>query len=210
MFITFEGIEGCGKTTQITLLGQYLKKNDLEFLVTREPGGTIIGDKIRKILLDPQNSRITPLAELLLYAANRSQHVNEIIKPAIKKDRIVLCDRFCDATFVYQGFARGLDLGFIKKLNLLVSEEILPELTFLIDCPVQVGLSRANSRMNSPSGKKGEDRFERESISFHQKIREGYLLIAKQETRRVAVIDGTKDKNTVHREICRVVSSRIF
>ncbi len=209
MLITFEGIEGSGKTTQIKLLGEYLHKKEISFLVTREPGGTVIGNKIRKILLDSQNSRIVPFAELLLYAASRSQHVHEVIYPAIKKGLVVICDRFTDATLVYQGVARGLDLQFIKNLNRMATKDMAPHLTLLLDCPVEVGLLRAVARINSRQEGAKEDRIENEDFSFHQKVREGYLAIAHEEPDRVVVLEGMQDENSIHQEICRIISEKI-
>ncbi len=147
-FITFEGIEGCGKTTQIKLLEQHLTEKGFKVLLTREPGGCPIADQIRAILLDAANSAMTPSAELLLYAAARSQHVEEVIKPALADDCIVLCDRFTDATVAYQGYGRGLDLDSIGYLNQLATSGLKPQLTILLDCPVEVGLKRALARIS--------------------------------------------------------------
>ena len=196
MFITFEGIEGCGKTTQIRRLKRSLQKRGIPCLATFEPGGTEVGRKIRKILLDSRNMTLMPLAELMLYAADRAQHVEEVIKPALRKRLWVLCDRFFDATVVYQGFARGQDRGLIRFLNENVTQGLVPELTFLLDCPVKVGLARATARNN-----KGQDRFEREKVAFHRKVREGYLELSREHPRRFVVIDATTGKDSVEKEI---------
>lgn len=191
-FITFEGIEGCGKTTQLRLLKERLAALGEKVTVTREPGGCPVADQMRAILLDAKNSAITPLAELLLYAAARAQHVQEVIVPALERGETVLCDRFTDATVAYQGHGRGLDLAVIEKLNTLATGSLQPALTVLIDCPVEVGLSRALARIEATSGAK-EERFERESLLFHQKVRNGYLALANAFPERFVVVDGSGD-----------------
>lgn len=196
MFITFEGIEGCGKTTQIRRLKRSLQKWGIPCLATFEPGGTDVGKKIRRILLDSRNTALVPLAELMLYAADRAQHVQEIIMPALRKGLWVLCDRFSDATVVYQGFARGQDDGLVKLLNQKVTQGLAPELTFILDCPVEVGLVRATSRNN-----RGQDRFEQEQVAFHSKVREGYLELSRRHRKRFVVIDATAGRDVVEEEI---------
>jgi dTMP kinase len=188
--ITFEGIEGCGKTTQLKLLAEKLRSRGHEVTVTREPGGCAIADRIRAILLDAGNSAMTPMAELLLYGAARAQHVAEVIAPALAAGNIVLCDRFTDATVSYQGYARGLDLQVITELNRLAAGAIRPDHTLLVDCPVEIGLERAMSRINTTKGAR-EERFELESLQFHRRVREGYLTLARQEPDRFIVIDGS-------------------
>jgi len=196
LFITFEGIEGCGKTTQVRRVSRRLQGLGIPCLVTLEPGGTEVGRKIRKILLDSKNKRLTPLAELMLYAADRAQHVQEVIIPALRKGLWVLCDRFFDATVVYQGFARKQDEGLIGLLNEKATQGLVPELTFVLDCPVKVGLARATARNN-----KGQDRFEQEKVAFHRKVREGYLRLSRRNPERFVVVDGTGERNTVEAEI---------
>jgi dTMP kinase len=208
-FITFEGIEGCGKTTQIKLLEQHLTANGYQVLLTREPGGCSIADKIRAILLDAANSAMTPSAELLLYAAARSQHVEEVIKPALAADYIVLCDRFTDATIAYQGYGRGLDLDTIEQLNGMATSGLKPQLTVLLDCPVEVGLKRALARINGIGTGAREERFELESALFHQKVREGYLKLAAAEPGRFLVIDGTNGVNETQEAVSAAVLSRL-
>ncbi|HEY6872613.1 MAG TPA: dTMP kinase [Geobacteraceae bacterium] len=188
-FITFEGIEGCGKTTQLQLLAKNLSTRGHLVTVTREPGGCPIADRVREILLDAENSAMTPMTELLLYAAARAQHVAEVVVPALDAGRIVLCDRFTDATVAYQGYGRGLDQAVIADLGRLATGGIRPELTVLVDCPVEVGIARAMSRINSSHGAR-EERFELESLQFHQRVREGYLSLAEREPDRFIVIDG--------------------
>jgi dTMP kinase len=206
-FITFEGIEGCGKTTQINLLEKRLKSGGFDVLVTREPGGCPISDQIRSVLLNGKNSAMAPLAELLLYAAARAQHISEVIHPALESGKIVLCDRFTDATMAYQGFARGLDQGLIQNLNQLATGGIKPHATILFDCSVEVGLSRAVS----PLDDKGicEDRFEKESLAFHQRVREGYTRIARLEPDRVIVIQADRDVDSVAEDLFHAVIARI-
>ena len=190
MFITFEGIEGCGKTTQIKLLAKWLTQLGIPVIRTFEPGGTKIGHKIRRILLDTHNQHLDSLAELLLYIADRSQHMAEVVKPALAQGQWVLCDRFSDATVAYQGKARGQDLGLIRLLNTQAKAGIEPDLTFILDCPVEVGLGRALER-NQSGTLKGQDRFELEKLTFHEKVRQAYLELARQEPKRFVILDGT-------------------
>ena len=199
LFITFEGIEGCGKTTQISHLTSFFKKNRRPFLLTREPGGTKVGEKIRQILLSSDNAGMEPMAELFLYVADRIQHYHQVIVPALREGKVVLCDRFADATTVYQGFGRGLDLAWIEEIHARALENTKPDLTFLLDLPVEVGLKRAWKRLEQDQTR--EDRFEKEAMDFHRRIREGYLTLARKEPARITVLDGMKDEQTLHREI---------
>ncbi len=199
LFITFEGIEGCGKTTQIGHLASYLNERNHPFLLTREPGGTLIGDRIRQILLSSENARMEPLTELFLYLAARTQHIREIILPALREGKTVLCDRFADATLAYQGYGRGLDLNWIEEIQQPIVAEVKPHLTFLLDLPVEEGLKRAWKRMENQKVK--EDRFEKENLSFHERVREGYLVLARKDPRRIIVLDGMKDESSLRREI---------
>lgn len=194
MFITFEGIEGSGKSTQVILLSRYLKKKGYKVVVTREPGGTAFGEALRKVVLK-RNERIVPLAELLVIMAMRAQHVEEVILPALKKGMIVLGDRFCDASCAYQGFGRGLDLDVIKELNRLVSKNIEPDLTILLDCNVKLGLKRKLQHATSL------DRFEGETLSFHRRIQKGYLKLAKDEPERFMILNGNLSIDSTHQAI---------
>jgi len=187
LFITFEGIEGCGKTTQIRLLAERLRQHGREVLVTREPGGCPIADAIRGILLHPDSSALAPRAELLLYSAARAQHVDEVIQPALSRGTLVLCDRFIDATVAYQGGGRGLDPSLIDSLNTLATGGLLPGLTLLLDMPAEEGLQRARRRNTATPE---EDRFERENLAFHRRVRDAYLELARQHE-RFLVIDAT-------------------
>ena len=209
LFITFEGIEGCGKSTQVKLLSDELKDKGNTCIVTREPGGTYIGSKIREILLNPDHNGMASEAELLLYSADRAQHVREVIKPAIDSGKLVICDRFMDATVAYQGYGRGLEMSLISELNKIASINTRPDLTFLLDCPVEIGIGRALER-NSKKGHAGDDRFEREVMAFHQKVRDGYLSIAKSEPDRIKVIDACRDVDAVQNEIWEIVRKRMM
>lgn len=190
MFITFEGIEGCGKSTQAKRLVNRLTGLAIPLISTLEPGGTRIGQHIRRILLDSLNQDLSPLSELLLYAADRAQHIKDVIKPALEQGKWVICDRYSDATTVYQGHARGQDIKLIRMLNEKASCGIRPDMTFLLDCPVEVGLGRA-LRRNRNLPEDGQDRFEMETKRFHHAVREGYLSIAREHSERFVVVDGT-------------------
>lgn len=190
LFVTFEGIEGSGKTTQIRLAGDYLGRRGIPFLITEEPGGTALGMRLRELLLNREPCDICPEAELLLFAAARAQHVREVITPALAAGKMVLCDRFADATVVYQGYARGLDMEAIAFLNSIAAAGRQPDLTLLFDLPVEAGLRRAQARIAQLAGEPREDRFEAEDLSFHIKVREGYLLLAHKNTERFRVIDA--------------------
>lgn len=196
VFITFEGIEYCGKSTQALLLAERLKKKGYSIVSTREPGGTNIGEDIRKILLNAENSAMTDLTEVLLYVASRVQHVYEVIQPALLENKIVICDRFIDSTIAYQCYARGLDLELIRKLHELVIKDITPNLTLLLDIAPEKGLLRAKGK---------RDRIENEDINFHRLVRQGYLQIAEQEPGRVKVIDGDRDIDVVYQMVCNYV-----
>jgi dTMP kinase len=208
IFITLEGVEGSGKTTQIELLEKVLEAKGLQVIKTQEPGGTKIGAMIRKILLDPKNKEIDPVTELLLYSASRVQHMKEVILPAIKAGKIVLCDRFSDATIAYQGFGRGLDLDEIKKLDLLLTGNMKPSLTFLLDLDPEKGLLRAKKRIEKNSSVR-EGRIEQEGFSFHKRVREGYLKLAEEEPDRIKVIGADLPVEEVHKRIIEVVKERL-
>jgi dTMP kinase len=208
LFITFEGVEGSGKTTQIQRLKKYLIQKGIPCKVTREPGGCPIGEKVRKILLNPDHREMVPLSELLLYEAARAQHVKEVIEPFLKKGGVVLCDRFSDATIAYQGYGRKIDLRWIERLNHFSSRGIKPDITFLLDCPSDVGLKRALKRNRTLKQEK-EERFEKEKIQFHQRVRKGYLALAKKEPRRVKVIDTRQGEDNVFNKILKTVDKLI-
>ncbi|MCK5422347.1 MAG: dTMP kinase [Deltaproteobacteria bacterium] len=208
-FITFEGIEGCGKTTQISFLKDFLKKKNRSVITTREPGGTKIGDKIRRILLDSENTDIDIKTELLLYQASRAQHVKDVIRPALEQGCVVLCDRFTDATSVYQGFVQGISEDFLERLNRFTTDNLTPNLTVLIDCPVEIGLKRTEDRTKTTNQEVCENRFEEKSVEFHQMVRLGYLQIAEHNSNRFHIVDGREDISAVHREIRTAVIKKM-
>ncbi|MCJ7507350.1 MAG: dTMP kinase [candidate division Zixibacteria bacterium] len=187
--ITFEGIDGCGKTTHSKKLKDYLLKKGYKVLLLREPGGEKIAEKIRRILLSDKNKKIAPLAELFLYNASRAQLVETVVLPALKDGKMVICDRFYDSTLAYQGYGRGLNKGVIKCLNQIAANGIIPNLTILIDLPPLVALKR--------KGKTGviKDRLEQENLDFHKKVRNGYLKIASINKRRFRIVDAKRNIN---------------
>jgi dTMP kinase len=207
-FITFEGIEGSGKSTQLLLLAEKLEADGRAVTVTREPGGCDIADQIRAILLDSRNRAMVPMTELLLYAAARSQHVEEVIRPALTEGRIVLCDRYADATAAYQGFGRGIDMDLIDKVNKLAAGSVCPDATILLDCPEETGLARAMSRINATAGMR-EERFELESLRFHEAVRNGYLFLASKEPERFIVMDGSRAIGETAAAIAQAVIPRL-
>jgi dTMP kinase len=201
--ITFEGIEGSGKSTQTKLVARYLMEKQVPLLITQEPSGTDIGGKIGGILFNRDHYYMCAETEAFLFCAARAQHVREKIMPALKQNKVVLCDRFSDATYAYQGAARGLSLEFIKVINDYSALGLKPDLTLLFDLPVEEGLKRAMERDNRLQNSSATDRFERESLDFHNKVREGYLNISRQEPDRFRIIDATGDVNTIQEEVRR-------
>lgn len=201
LFITFEGPEGSGKSTHSKLLCDYLREKGYKVLHTREPGGTVIGEKLRKILLDPQNKDMSDTCELFLYLANRAQIVREVILPALKKGAIVVCDRFLDATAAYQGYGSGLALKLIRYIGRLAIGGIKPDLTILLDIDTLEGLKRS----------KRHDRIENKTLSYHRRVRKGYLTLAKEETERIRLIkveDGiTKTQQLIRKIILKVLKT---
>ncbi|HUJ12867.1 MAG TPA: dTMP kinase [Thermoanaerobaculia bacterium] len=202
VFITLEGIEGSGKTTQLRKLAERIPN----CVVTKEPGGTPTADKIRAILLDTRE-KIDPVAELFLFAASRRQNTIEVIRPALAQGRVVLCDRFTDATLAYQGFGRRLDLDRLRWLNDWATDSLHPDLTLLFDLPEELGLRRARSRNSSAPVDEG--RFELEDLRFHRRVREGYLALAQGEPQRIAVIDASGTPAEVFERTWSVVRGRL-
>lgn len=182
-FVTFEGCEGCGKSTQLRLLAARLLEASVPVLVTREPGGTAIGERIRELLLDPEHDAMAASCELLLYEASRAQLVAEVIEPALARGEVVLCDRFSDSTTAYQGFGRGLPLDQIAALNLAATAGVQPDRTILLDLDAALGVQRATAQS-------GADRLEAEDFAFHERVREGFLSIARDEPGRIRVVDA--------------------
>ena len=203
MFITFEGIDGCGKSTQLSRFAKTLKETGISLVVTNEPGGTEIGQAIREILLHVDNNHIVPLAELFLYEADRAQHVSEVIKPALEAGKWVVCDRYFDATTVYQGMVLGKHEELIELLNNEASLGCQPDITFLLDCPAEIGLERIEKRYNND---KKKDRFERKTLNFHIKIRYAYLALANKHKDRFKIIDSTLPEDQVARKIREIIS----
>ncbi len=199
--MTFEGIEGCGKTTQAKLLVEKLHSLGVRVVLTREPGGTRIGDQIRKILLHSENTDMTPMAELLLYEASRAQHVQQVILPKLDNGMHVLCDRYGDASVAYQGVGRDLTIQLVKEANRLATGGLQPDVTILIDVDPERGLSRARARNLAFDFAVAEGRFEEEDIVFHRKVREGYLTLAQEDPDRFRLIDGNGNIEDVNRQI---------
>jgi len=203
-FITFEGIEGSGKTTQIRLLADYLQNKGYEVLVSREPGGTPLGEKIRNLLLDPQYDFMDYRTEVLLYAADRAQHVKEKIKPALGKGKIVISDRFADSNLAYQAAGRGLDYEMVYQINDWVIDSTWPDLTFILDIDIKEGLNRARAQSSEAEG----DRLEREADEFHQRVRDAYLKMAEKE--RFALVNAGESIENVQKNIENIISRRLF
>ena len=203
LFITFEGGEGSGKTTQLRGLLSHLRATGRVAIETRDPGGTPIGKRIRALLLDPGSVGMAPAAELLLYEASRAQVVHEVIRPALARGELVLCDRFTDSTVAYQGYGRGLDLGLIGQLNALATEGLRPDLTILLDLDPALGLARAARRVAQQGSR--HDRIEEEVLAFHQRVRTGYQAVAAGEPERVMVLDASGGVAVIEADIRRRV-----
>jgi dTMP kinase len=189
LFITFEGIEGSGKTTLIEPVAEALRKRGHDPLLTREPGGTDLGLALRKVLLNPRTTGMDSLTELMLFGADRAQHVAEVIRPALEAGRVILCDRFSDATCAYQGFGRGIPLETVNAVDEVAKAGIHPDMTALLDIPAELGLVRVSAR-NSKAADISESRIDEEELVFHRKVREGYLLLAQREPDRFFVLDA--------------------
>lgn len=199
IFVTLEGPEGAGKTTQLKLLSRHLEALGHKHIVTRDPGGTSLGRQLRRILLHAETP-VCPLTELLLYEADRAQHIAEVIKPALADGLLVLCDRYIDSTVAYQGYGRGLDFGLIDRLNQIATGGLKPELTILFDIESEAGLARLH-----PSG---HDRLEREAITFHHKVRNGYLEMAEKEPERWQIIDSARPMSAVQEDLRRILGEK--
>lgn len=197
LFITFEGIEGCGKSTQAHMLKDFLLAKGRSVFLTREPGGPKISEEIRKILLIVDNKEMLPQTEILLYMASRSQHTGEWIIPQLEKGKIVISDRYYDSTVAYQGAARKIDGNLIDTIRRYATFGLVPDITFLIDLPEEIGLSRIP--------KKDADRLELESMEFHKKVREGFLALAKKESGRFKILDGKKSIDDIHKDVINII-----
>lgn len=194
LFITFEGADGCGKTTQLNLLRDYLEKSGYEVILTREPGGKGLGEKIREILLN-YDGEVSDRCESFLFLADRAQNIDTIVKPAVQSGKIVLCDRHTDSSVAYQGYGRGLDIDRINMLNNLATNGIKPDLTFVFDIDTKTSMQRVGS---------DKDRMESAGMEFHTKVRNGYLELAKKEPHRIKVIDAAKSIDEVHNEVIKL------
>jgi dTMP kinase len=203
LFITFEGIEGSGKSSHARALAVLLRERGFAVTETREPGGSAAGAAIRALLLGTEATPLTPLAELFLYCADRTQHVAEVIRPALDAGRVVICDRFSDSTVAYQGYGRGLPLDVVRALDARARDGLAPALTFLLDCPVETGLARAKARSADA------DRFERETVAFHARIRAGFDALAAAAPERIVVVDSTGDAQAVGERVAAVALERL-
>jgi len=209
-FITFEGLDGTGKTTQLKALESYFRDQGLSCVITRQPGGTPLGGLIRQVLLEVGKQPIAAPTELFLYLADRAQHVHDVILPALAAGKIVLCDRYTDSTLAYQGYGRGIDLEFLRRLNEFADRGVQPDLTFLLDCPVELGLSRtAQRQLKIAIGENREDRFEHEKLEFHQKVRAGFLEMARAEPRRFRIVDAARSVEEVAQEIRTLIDREL-
>lgn len=208
MFITLAGIEGSGKTTQIKKISNFLDTINQPHILTREPGGTDIGKRIRSILLDPESKGLSAKAELLLYAADRAHHIESVILPALESGKYVICDRFMDCTTAFQGYGRGINLSLIEKIHDIVLSGLKPDITFLLDIDPEAGLRRAISGINSGERSEKESRFELESINFHKNVRAGYLTIAEKDPSRFVILDASKNIDEVSDEIRNAIIQR--
>jgi dTMP kinase len=203
LFVTFEGIEGSGKSTHLRHLATHLRTLGHPVVATREPGGTPAGTAIRRLLLDTDAVPLTALAELFLYCADRAQHVEEVIRPGLAAGRVVLCDRFSESTLAYQGYGRGIDLEAVRSLDARARNGVTPTLTFLLDCPVAEGLARVRKRSGT------QDRFEREVVAFHERVRDGFRTLAAAEPARFCVIDSTEPTDRVRERVIAEVERRL-
>ncbi len=203
MFISFEGLDGCGKTTQINLLAEKLASLAYDVVFIREPGGTVISERIRDILLDTKHQGMNQITELLLFSAARAQLVNEVIKPALAESKMVLCDRYVDSTTAYQGYGRGLRLGAVKTINAVATLGVMPQLTFIIDLPLEE-LERRKKRSGANA-----DRMELSGRAFYEQVRQGYLEMAAAEPERFTVINGAQEISETHDRIWAVLSQHL-
>jgi dTMP kinase len=203
LFVTFEGVEGCGKSTHLRRLAGTLRAAGYDIVETREPGGTELGRALRALLLAPSSAPPTPLAELLLYCADRAQHVASVIRPALAAGQVVLCDRFSDSTISYQGYGRGLDLDLVRTLDARARDGLEPSLTVLLECPVADGLARARGRTGET------DRFERETLAFHEAVRRGFQALAAGAPARYRMVDSSRPTELVARDVAAAVRAAL-
>jgi dTMP kinase len=204
-FITLEGGEGSGKTTVLGRVAAYLQNRSMPYRITREPGGIEIAEKIRSIILDPAHTAMDARTEALLYAASRSQHLAEVVEPALREGLTVLCDRFVDSSLVYQGYARGLGMEEVWSINRFAIGNRMPDLTFYLDVDPEIGLSRIAANQD-----REVNRLDMESLSFHQKVREGYHLLIKANPERIVVLDANRPIHLVEQDIVRTLEERVL
>ncbi|MBW4084862.1 dTMP kinase [Paenibacillus sp. S150] len=204
-FITLEGGEGSGKTTVLGRVAAYLQNHSMPYLITREPGGIEIAEKIRSIILDTAHTAMDARTEALLYAASRSQHLAEVVEPALKEGLTVLCDRFVDSSLVYQGYARGLGIEAVRSINQFATGGRKPDITFYLDVDPEVGLSRIAANQD-----REVNRLDLESLAFHQKVREGYQQVVKSDPQRIVVLDANRPIHMVEQDIVRTLKDRIL
>jgi dTMP kinase len=200
LFVTFEGVEGSGKTTQINMLHAHLLRKKVDVVATQEPGGTRIGEEIRRILLNPAHKEMHPMTETILYAADRSQHFYEVIKPALDAGKVVICDRYIDSTLAYQGVARRIGMEGVQNLNEWITDNLYPDITFLLDIPYRVGLKRLQER------KRGLDRMEGEVQAFHEQVQEAYKTLAKFFPQRFFILNGVDKPENIHHVVMQEVT----
>ena len=207
MFITFEGVEGCGKTVQARLLADHLRKKGVPVLLTREPGGTDIGDQIRAVLHDTANTAMLATSEILLYSAARAQIVGQLIRPALAAGQVVVCDRYADSTLAYQGYGRGLSLDALRYITAFATGGLRPDLTLLLDVEVEAGLGRKQAAFRAQQDEL--NRMDRQTVDFYSRVREGYKSLVAQEADRWLVVDAGRDIATIQDEIRALVEARL-
>ena len=207
LFITFEGGEGSGKTTQVKMLAEYLEEQGRDVVLTREPGGTAEAEKIRDLLVQSDGGNWEAIEECLLLFAARSHHVRTIIIPALLAGKIVICDRFTDSTMAYQGYGLGLDIERIEQINKVVLKNFTPHITFLLDIPADQGLARSKKRLGDENS--NEDKYESLDVEFHEKLRRGFLDLARHNPHRMHVINATEAIKSIHKSIARILEDRL-
>jgi dTMP kinase len=207
LFITFEGIEGCGKSTQMKLAAEWLEQRGHPVCRTREPGGTEIGASIRKLLLSENSTGMAPLSEALLYMADRFQHIQDVIRPALQDGKVILCDRYHDSTIAYQGYARKIPLEFLNAIWTRSGCEVEPDLTILLDLDPATGITRSLRKLATQQV--DESRFEKEALQFHMDVRNGFLSIAHQNPHRVRVLDASGSIDSIHQKVIQILQEKL-
>lgn len=200
IFISFEGIDGCGKTTQVQMLSSYLKRLNKDIIVIHEPGGTEIGEKIRKLIIDVNNNMST-MTEALLYAASRAELIEKVIKPSLNNQKIIICDRFIDSSIAYQGIARNIGIEKILSINNYVIDNIMPDITFYLDISPQISIKRKKNQ-------KSLDRIEKEDLTFHNQVYQGYQKLLLMYPKRIYKLDATQSENALHNQIRSILNKR--